>query len=138
MKKHYILTTLTLSFCLLLAACGNDNTADVGLNDTAAIVKLFELNETKSEQLLQVYSEYRSELQNVKQDVLVLDEKFKNKQINNQISDQSMINILAEYFRIDARRSQIKQNYLQLFEAVLSKEDVFKLYLIDDNLEYVE
>lgn len=131
-----IVFILILLACCFLQACGESDQATT--QNPTDIAKLFDLGEAKSKQFLGIYAEYQNELQNVSHELAGLNDKFINKQSNNELSEQGMINILAEYFRIDSKRSQIKQNYLQRFEEVLSKQDVFRLYQIDNNLEYIE
>ena len=128
--KH-IFIWLTLSCALLLQACSDENSpadtiAKNGSSDQ--IEKLFDLNSEQSEQFRTAYASYQAEVDKVLNEHAALAEKFNAKRAQGAVSEQSAINMMAEYFRIEAKRLQIQQNYMSIFQKTLSTEDVFRLY----------
>ena len=131
--KH-IFICLTIILALLLQACFDDNSA-VNTNSEAdrkaQIEELFNFNAEQSEQFWAVHAAYQAEVDKVLNEHAALTEKYNNKRAQGILDEQSAINIMAEYFRIEAKRIQIKQNYMSIFQQALSTEDVFRLYQLD-------
>ena len=107
-------------------------------------VSLIEKKRTQIEQALdlkdnaefwQVYDKFQSKQSEYDRDAFKLIEKFHKKQEAGEINAQSMINLQAEFFRIDGRKLQNKQNQAEFFGKTISKEQMFIFYEIEAKLE---
>ena len=83
----------------------------------------------------EVYDKFQAKQSEYDHDAFNLNKKFQDKQEAGEISAQSMINLQAEFFRIEGRILQNKQNQAEFFAHTLSKEDMFRFYQIESKLE---
>lgn len=79
----------------------------------------------------EVYDKYEQKQAEYDSDAYKLIKKFNDKNESGEIELQSIINMQAEFFRIEGRILQNKQNYAEFFAKTISKQDVFRLYQID-------
>ncbi len=83
----------------------------------------------------EVYDKYEAKQAKHDTDAFKLIEKFNAKLDSGNIELQSMINMQAEFFRIEGRKLQTKQNQAEFFGHTLTKEDLFIFYQIDAKLD---
>lgn len=83
----------------------------------------------------EVYDKYEEKQAQHDNDAFNLIKKFNAKIESGSIEVQSMINMQAEFFRIEGRKSQTKQNQAEFFGYTLSKEDMFRFYQIDSKID---
>lgn len=95
----------------------------------AQIIELFNLKD--EEAFWEVYADYEKEISDIRQEHAELASKFNTQYDEDSMDEQQAINILAQYFRIEAKSHQTKQNYMSIFQKVLPLEDVFRLYQLD-------
>jgi len=90
------------------------------------------LDDSQSEAFWAVYAGYEKELDSIIKDEFELIQKYNAKFKDNDISEQSASNMIAQNFRIQGRELQIKQIYLGKFQEVLSKNEVLRFYQVDN------
>lgn len=132
--KH-IFVLLAVSFTLLLQACSNDNasTASNSQDDQKSQIEaLLDLSGDKGEEFWAAHAAYEAEVNKVLSDHAELAERFNAKYEAGEVDEQRAINMMAEYFRLEAKRVQLKQNYMSTFQSALSTQDVFRLYQVID------
>ena len=83
----------------------------------------------------EVYDDFQAKQSEYDIDSFKLIEKFHGKQESGEINEQSMINMQAEFFRIEGRKLQNKQNFAEFFGKALSKEQMFIFYEVEAKLE---
>lgn len=83
----------------------------------------------------EVYDKYEEKQAKHDNDAFMLIDKFNAKFEQGDISLQSMINMQAEFFRIEGRKLQTKQNQSEFFAHTLSKEDLFIFYQLDSKID---
>ena len=93
------------------------------------------LSASESNQFWGVYSEYERDLGRATSAMFDLIRKFSEGYQNNSISDQNAANMLAEFFRIEAQKLQVKQSYLSRFQAILPNKKVLQFYQIDNKVD---
>lgn len=99
------------------------------------ISKSLELNNDQSSKFWDVYADYERELGSTTKDSFELIRKFSEGYKKNSITEQDTANMLAAYFRIEARKLQIKQNYLSRYQEILPNKKVFRFYQIDNKID---
>ena len=93
------------------------------------------IDEKDSAAFWKVYDEYEQKQLEHSIDAINLMRKFNDKYATGKIDIQSMVNMQAEFFRIEGRKLQTKQNHAEFFSNVLSKEDVFRFYQIEKKVD---
>lgn len=93
------------------------------------------IDEKDSTAFWEVYDEYAQKQLEHNTDAINLMRKFNDKHAAGEIDLQSMVNMQAEFFRIEGRKLQTKQNHAEFFSNVLSKEDVFRFYQIEKKVD---
>lgn len=93
------------------------------------------LTASESNQFWGIYSEYERDLGRTTSAMFELIRKFSAGYQNNSISDQSAANMLAEFFRIEAQKLQVKQSYLPRFQEILPNKKVLQFYQIDNKVD---
>ena len=93
------------------------------------------LTANESNQFWGIYSEYERDLGKSTSAMFELIRKFSAGYQNNSISDQSAANMLAEFFRIEAQKLQVKQSYLPRFQEILPNKKVLQFYQIDNTVD---
>ena len=83
----------------------------------------------------EVYDKFQAKQSEYDHDAFNLIKKFQDKQAAGETNAQSMINMQAEFFRIDGRKQQNKQNQAEFFGHTLSKEQMFLFYQIEAKIE---
>jgi len=109
--------------------------AESAAKKKSIIIKSMALNKDDNNAFLKIYEDYEKELGTIKKDKFKLIQKYSSKYNNDDISEQSATNMLAEIFRYQARESQIKQSYISKFQEVLPKEKVLRFYQIDSQAD---
>lgn len=99
------------------------------------ISKSLELSNEQSNKFWGVYADYERELGSTTKDSFELIRKFSEGYKKNSITEQDTANMLAAYFRIEARKLQIKQNYLSRYQEILPNKKVFRFYQIDNKID---
>ncbi len=115
------------------AASLNDLYASLIENKREQISNALDLEDNTA--FWEVYDQFQEKQSQYNHDAFKLIEKFHNKQENGEISAQSMINLQAEFFRIEGRILQNKQNQAEFFGQTISKEKLFIFYQIESKLE---
>ena len=82
-----------------------------------------------------IFGEYERELGQANKDYFDLLRRFSNGYNNNSITEQQAANMLAEFFRIESRKVQIKQSYVSKFQAALPNKKVVRFYQIDNKVD---
>lgn len=83
----------------------------------------------------EVYDKFQEKQSQFDHDFFKLIDKFHAKQESGEITTQSMINLQAEFFRIEGRKLQNKQNEAEFFGKTISKEEMFQFYQIESKIE---
>ena len=99
------------------------------------ISKSLELTSEQSDQFWDVYADYERELGQSTKDSFKLIRKFSEGYQNGTTTEQDAINMLAEFFRIEARKLQTKQSYLSRYQEILPAKKVFRFYQIDNKID---
>ena len=99
------------------------------------ISKSLELTSEQSNQFWDIYADYERELGQSTKDSFNLIRKFSNGYENGTITEQGASNMLAEFFRIEARRLQTKQSYLSRYKEILPTKKVLRFYQIDNKID---
>ena len=71
----------------------------------------------------------------VNKDYFDLLRKFSDGYNNNSITEQQAANMLAEFFRIEGRKVQVKQSYVSRFQSALPTKKVVRFYQIDNKVD---
>ena len=99
------------------------------------ISKSLELSSEQGDDFWAVYADYERELGQSTKDSFNLIRKFSAGYENGTITEQSAVNMMAEFFRIEARKLQTKQSYLSRFQQVMPAKKVFRFYQIDNKID---
>lgn len=99
------------------------------------ISKSLQLTGEQSDGFWEVYADYERELGQSTKDSFNLIRKFSEGYQNGTITEQNAVNLLAEFFRIEARKLQTKQSYLSRYQEILPAKKVFRFYQIDNKID---
>ena len=99
------------------------------------ISKSLNLTSEQSDGFWEVYADYERELGQSTKDSFNLIRKFSNGYQNGTTTEQDAANMLAEFFRIEARKLQLKQSYLSRYQEILPAKKVFRFYQIDNKID---
>ncbi len=99
------------------------------------IANALALKEKDNSDFWALYDKYQQKQSIHDHDAFNLIRKFNDKYKSGQIEKQSMINMQAEFFRIEGRKLQTKQNHAEFFSNILSPEDVFRFYQIESTID---
>ena len=99
------------------------------------ISKSLELTSEQSNQFWDIYADYERELGQSTKNSFDLIRKFSNSYENETITEQDATNMLAAFFRIEARKLQTKQSYLSRYKEALPAKKVFRFYQIDNKID---
>lgn len=129
--RHLILV-LFISITLLGCSEKNYTQGIAGTSSEQRKTQISELLNFKDEQAFwKIYADYAKEISDIQQEHAELTSKFNQQFDQDKISEQQAINMLAQYFRIEAKSLQVKQNYMYQFQQALPLEEVFRLYQLD-------
>ena len=136
MIHRFIAVTLIFA---ITGVCHADSISDLHTSLIAKkreqIAAALDLNKQDNSEFWEVYDKYEKEQYKHSTDVIKLIRKFNDKYESGLIELQSMLNMQAEFFRVEGRILQTKQNYAEFFSNVLSNEDVFRFYQIETKLD---
>jgi len=129
--KHLFIVLIT---SVILFGCSESNdpqgiAATSSEHRKAQISEL--LNIEDEEAFWEIYADYEKDVSDIQKEHAELAEKFHSQYSDGSLSEQNSINMMAEYFRIEAKSLQVKQNHMSIFQQVLPVKDVFRLYQLD-------
>lgn len=132
-RRFIILSLISTLFTLGHAGSLNDLYASLIDKKKEQISAALDLEDNTA--FWEVYDDFQEKQSEYDMDSFKLIEKFHGKQESGEISAQSMINMQAEFFRIEGRKLQNKQNFAEFFGHTLSKEEMFIFYQIEAKLD---
>lgn len=99
------------------------------------VSKSLSLTDGQSQDFWRIFAEYEIELGQANKDYFDLLRKFSAGYNNNSINEQQAANMLAEFFRIESRKVQIKQSYVSRFQTAIPNKKVVRFYQIDNKVD---
>ena len=136
MKIYFKVILLTLVFSPLIHADQlEESRIELEAKKKIYISKALSLTKDQSSGFWGVFGEYERELSQVNKDYFDLLRRFSDGYNNNSITDQQAANMMAEFFRIEARKLQVKQSYVSRFQSALPVKKVVRFYQIDNKVD---
>jgi len=134
--KKIIVLVFTIFLCSHVYADElEDSRIELEAKKKIQISKLLKLTGDQSSAFWNVYADYERELSVITKDSFDLIRRFSEGYTNNSITEQSATNMLAEFFRIEAKNLRIKQSYLARYQEVLPTKKVLRFYQIDNKVD---
>ena len=136
MKRIYaVLLVMLVISPVLYADALEDSRIELEAKKKVQISKSLELTPTQSGAFWPIYSDYERDTGEITKASFDLIRKFSEGYEDGTITEQSAENMLAEFFRLESRKQQVKQSYLPLLKGVLPTKKVFRFYQIDSKVD---
>lgn len=130
MKHLFIVLIISIA----LSGCSESNSPQ-GVAATSSDerkAQISELLDIENEQAFwEIYADYEKEISAIQLEHAELAKKFNEQYDSGSLDEQHSINMMAEYFRIEAKSLQVKQNHMSIFQQELPLKDVFRMYQLD-------
>lgn len=136
MKLNPLILTCLFILCSISHADELEKSRiELEANKKIYISKSLSLTDNQSTAFWKIFASYEQELGSATKDSFDLIRKFSEGYQRGSISEQDATNMLAEFFRIEARKLQIKQSYLPRYQEILPTKQVFRFYQIDNKVD---